>query len=651
MSQCAVPWNAGEEYQERLTARREAHRALSLADARHAHARVATFFAFVLLALVVWRAALSPWWLLVPVFVFLWLISRHARVLRARDFAGRAIRFYEHGLARIEDRWVGTGETGERFRDDQHVYANDLDLFGRGSLFQLLSVARTRTGEAKLADWLLSPADVDEILQRQQAVDELAPGLDLREQLAATGLDVGRTVQTDRLIDWAESPMPSRRTVTAVMWCSTAAMCASALYLAATSQWWPLSLAILFQTVALRLFRDDINTMLSARDSGETAGFVADVLSHRSRDLDALSSLLKLVENARLTSTRLASLQNRLGAQDLPASANIRQLHRLVELNETQKNAAVIPAGLFLSGLYTGHEWVLELAAVLTGLLLLVRPHIALAVERWRRVSAPRIRAWVDAIAEFEGLGSLAGYRYEHAEDPFPLIVSSGDGSEAAPQFEAVQLGHPLMPRASAVRNDVRLSDPVRLIVVSGSNMSGKSTLLRTVGVNAVLALAGGPVRATSLCLSPLAVGATLRIQDSLLEGRSRFYAEITRIRRLVAMADGPIPLLFLLDELFHGTNSHDRLSGAQGVLRSLLNRRAIGLVTTHDLALTAIAAELEPRAVNVHFQDWFDEGEMKFDYRMRPGPVTRSNALALMRAVGLEVDAAGSAAADSGAS
>ena len=158
------------------------------------------------------------------------------------------------------------------------------------------------------------------------------------------------------------------------------------------------------------------------------------------------------------------------------------------------------------------------------------------------------------------------------------------------------------------VRNDVRLAGDLQLLVVSGSNMSGKSTLLRTVGINAVLALAGAPVRAASLRLSPLAIGATLRIQDSLQEGRSRFYAEITRIRELADIAAGPVPLLFLLDELFHGTNSHDRLSGAAGVLRSLLDRGAIGLITTHDLALTAIADELSPRAANVHFEDWFEK-------------------------------------------
>ena len=188
------------------------------------------------------------------------------------------------------------------------------------------------------------------------------------------------------------------------------------------------------------------------------------------------------------------------------------------------------------------------------------------------------------------------------------------------------------------VRNDVRLAGDLQLLVVSGSNMSGKSTLLRTVGINAVLALAGAPVRAASLRLSPLAIGGTLRIQDSLQEGRSRFYAEITRIRKLADIAAGPVPLLFLLDELFHGTNSHDRLQGASGVLRSFLDRGAMGLITTHDLALTSVADELSPRAANVHFEDWFEEGDMKFDYRMKPGPVTRSNALALMRAVGLDV-------------
>jgi DNA mismatch repair ATPase MutS len=188
------------------------------------------------------------------------------------------------------------------------------------------------------------------------------------------------------------------------------------------------------------------------------------------------------------------------------------------------------------------------------------------------------------------------------------------------------------------VRNDVELGGGTQLLVVSGSNMSGKSTLLRTVGVNAVLAFAGAPVRAERLRISPLRIGATLRIQDSLQEGRSRFYAEISRIREVADLAAGPTPALFLLDELLHGTNSHDRAVGAAGVLQALVDRGAIGLVTTHDLALTAIADQFGGRAANVHFDDRFEGGTIAFDYVMKPGPVTHSNALALMRAVGLEV-------------
>jgi DNA mismatch repair ATPase MutS len=264
--------------------------------------------------------------------------------------------------------------------------------------------------------------------------------------------------------------------------------------------------------------------------------------------------------------------------------------------------------------------------------------HIAWAIERWRAAHGLKIGTWLRAVGEFEALSSLAAYRFEHPGDPFPeLRPISPAAADAA--FEGIALGHPLVAAARMVPNDVHLTGDTRLFVVSGSNMSGKSTLLRTVGVNAVLAFAGAPVRATSLRLSELSIGATLRIQDSLQEGRSRFYAEITRVRRLADVAQGPRPLLFLLDELFHGTNSHDRLVGASGVLRSLVERGAIGLITTHDLALTAVADNLAPRAVNVHFEDRFEAGDIQFDYRMKPGPVSHSNAIALMRAVGLHVE------------
>jgi DNA mismatch repair ATPase MutS len=257
---------------------------------------------------------------------------------------------------------------------------------------------------------------------------------------------------------------------------------------------------------------------------------------------------------------------------------------------------------------------------------------MAMLLDGWRRGSGLAVGRWLAALGEFEALCALATYSFECPDDPFPEVVEGGA------VFEAVGLAHPLLPLVRCVRNDISLADPVRILVVSGSNMAGKSTLLRAVGVNTVLALAGGPVRARRLRLSSFAVGATLRIQDSLLAGRSRFQAEVLRVRRLLDMARAAPPLLFLLDELFQGTNSADRRIGAEAVLRQLADAGAVGLVTTHDLALTDIVDRLDGRAANVHFEDRVENGELTFEYRMRPGVVCHTNGLALMRAVGIEV-------------
>jgi len=604
-------------------------------DARFAHGRLATVGATILIAIAVWRGAIRAWWLLLPALVFAWLMQRHDRVLRSRADVTRGIRFYERGLARIEDRWRGGGEPGERFRDDRHVYANDLDLFGTGSLFELLSLARTYTGEETLARWLTTAAGATEVRARQEAVRELGPALDLREHLAIAGTEIRESVRTARLLEWAESPMPESRALTLSTAAFGAAFVLSTTYLAATSVWWPLGVLVLLQGLVFRQLREEINRIVSGKSSESAADFVADALVHRTLDLDVLNGLLRTLERQQFAGDRLRQLQARLNADGHPASRIIRRLHRYSEIHSGDKNAAIVPLVFFMFGQ-------VEIALALAALLQLLRPVISVAVGRWRSRYGGQVRAWLDTIAEFEALTSLSAYWYEHPDDPFPEIVLSDGLAESRALFDGLQLGHPLLPADRMVRNDVHLGAGTQLLlVVSGSNMSGKSTLLRTVGINAVLALAGAPVRAASLRMSPLALGATLRIQDSLLEGRSRFYAEITRIRELADLAAGSIPLLFLLDELFHGTNSHDRLAGASGVLRSLLDRGAIGLITTHDLAVTAVADALAARAANVHFEDWFDGTEMRFDYLMKPGPVTHSNALALMRAVGLEVPSA----------
>ena len=604
---------AGDEYRGRLGSRQAAAGVLAKRDRLLSHARLITFVAGAVLVVLWWRGTAPAWWLALPATAFAVLMHRHDRVIRARAMAQRSILFYERGLGRIEDRWAGAGERGERFRDERHLYANDLDLFGRGSLFELLSIARTRAGEERLAEWLKQPASPDEVRARQDAVAELTPALDLREAVASAGVDVGTGtaastaastaagVDSDALVNWAEgSPVLGGRWLRVVATGLTVAAIGTAAYTAITGDYGYL-IAVLLLEVAFSIpNRRHVQQALHAADSP-------------ARDLDLLAHVLDLLEREDFRTARLIALGRQLDTAGVPASVAIRRLHRLVELHDWQHNQFFAP-----------------LAATL-----LWGTHLAWAIEGWQRLHGAEVRTWLGTVGEFEALSSLSAYRYEHPDDVWPEIVAEGAG------FDGVGVGHPLLPAGRMVPNDIRLWGDTHLLVVSGSNMSGKSTLLRTVGINAVLALAGAPVRATALRVTPLAIGATLRIQDSLQEGRSRFFAEITRIRELADRARGPVPLLFLLDELFHGTNSHDRLVGASGILRSLLDRGAIGMITTHDLALTAVADDLSPRGANVHFEDRFEAGEIHFDYRMKPGPVTRSNALALMRAVGLDVDEA----------
>jgi DNA mismatch repair ATPase MutS len=242
------------------------------------------------------------------------------------------------------------------------------------------------------------------------------------------------------------------------------------------------------------------------------------------------------------------------------------------------------------------------------------------------------VPGWISAVAELDALLAIATYAFEHPNDPFPTLRDEGV------IYDAEGVGHPLIPAGRVVRNDVRFGDEIHLLVVSGSNMSGKSTFLRAVGINAVLAFAGAPVCARKLELSLFAVAASIRIQDSLQEGISHFYAEILRLRQVLELTSSSTPVLFLLDEILHGTNSHDRRIGAEAVVRGLVDRGAVGFITTHDLALSKLADAMDGSAANVHFEDQIVDGKIQFDYVMRDGVVKKSNALDLMRSIGLEV-------------
>jgi hypothetical protein len=591
-----------EEYQARLAERRQVSGRLEKQFRRIGNARLAAGLAAVVVAFFVFGEVwISVWWLLLPLGIFAGLVVVHARVVERLERSQRAIQFYERGLARLADRWMGGGETGERFRNPNHLYSEDLDLFGKGSLFELLSIARTRAGEDFLAGWLLAPASQDAVAARQQAVQELGPMLDLREDLAVLGATVHSGLDPDAAARWGEAPevvFPFGTRWIAPLFVA-ALLILFALYMASILTRTPV-LAVLLLEMGYAFFV-----------VGSPTSRVSDAVDSPSHDLELLARLLQRLEHEAFRAPLLQQLHARSKAGGQQASTQIAHLGRLVARLDWTENAIFGPIAFAL--LWTAQ--------------------VAMAIERWRRVSGRHVREWIDTAGEFEALCSLANYSYEHPSDVFPELMDITGG-----WFEAEALAHPLMPDAHAIRNDVRLGGETRLWIVSGSNMSGKSTLLRTIGINTALAWAGAPVRAARLRISPLSLGASIRIQDSLQDGRSRFYAEITRLREIVALTSGARPLLFLLDELLSGTNSHDRQIGAAGIVQALIDHGALGLITTHDLALAHIAETLPGRAINVHFADTIQNGELHFDYRLQPGVVERSNALDLMRSVGLEV-------------
>jgi len=588
------------EYHARLADRRSRIAAL---DRRHLFFSNARLTVACVGAVLLWmafiRAELSPVWPLLVWLAFGALSFEHARLLNRMDRAKNAERWYVRGLDRLSGQWSGTGRDGTAFLAG-HSYGPDLDLFGRASLFELMNTARTGAGELMLADWLRSGAPLDEIVARQAAVAELRPMLDFREEVAvlADESSIGRTGPLDA---WAASPSagfpPALGTLLAALAAVTAGLAG-----AVAGEWieliWFLAWACgvaLFQAIWRRRF----HRALHAVETPE-------------RDLALVCALITRIEAERFGSPRLTALRAAFGADGASASRRIAQLRRLVSWVDATHNMMFAPIAY----------------------LLLVKPQLAVAIDRWHIKHGAAVREWLRAIGEIEALAALATYAFEHPSDPFPELTADG------PVFDGEALGHPLIADDRSVRNNVRLGgagDP-RVILVSGSNMSGKSTLLRSVGLNTVLALAGAPVRARRLRLSPLVLGATLRINDSLPDGHSRFYAEILRLREIVDAARGPVPLLYLLDEILHGTNSHDRRIGAEGIVTALVRLGAIGLVTTHDLALTELPHALGAAAANWHFEDTLENGRMVFDYTMRPGIVTNSNALALMRAVGLDV-------------
>jgi hypothetical protein len=547
---------------------------------------------FVCLSLYAIRGQLSVLWPALPVPVAAASIRRLQRFRQSQSRIWRLKRFYERALQRVNGNWARTGSNGEEFTDPNHVYSADLNICGEGSLFELLCIARTSLGRRGLADYLLKTPVLEETLLRQEAVRELCGRTELRERIATLGEFDFLEARDDTFHQWLNSPRLSFARALRPLAALTSSLLAGIVLggLLGLIPWIDVALysapLIGFHAVMGACFRARVNRML-------------EWLRPVAAETRVLREGLRLLEEERFQSAKLRQLSE----QVRNGSRSIRKLERLLGiLHQRDKDWFAVPSRLLLVG-----------------------TQACLAVEQWRENHGPSLGMWLEAWAEFEALNSLGAYGYENPDNTFPEFGETC--------FQASDLAHPLLPRAACVANDIELSRDTPFYIVSGSNMSGKSTLLRAIGLNAVLAFAGAPVRARALRLSGLSIFASLSVVDSLLNGKSKFLAEVDRLRQAIESNVPHRPVLFLVDEIFGGTNSRDRRIAAEAVVRTLVSQGAIGALSTHDLALTEMAG-----AVNVHMGSRTQGDPMDFDYRLKPGVTTETNALAIARLAGVPV-------------
>jgi hypothetical protein len=534
----------------------------------------------------------------------LFLIVRvfQSRVMNRRDAAQTRRDLHDRHVKRMMGAFGELPPPGATIPPG-HPYASDLDIVGDASLLQRLDTTHTAAGATTLAGWLAQPASTEAIAARQEAVTELAPKVELRQELEAAVLDTGR----ERLDAGPFVEMMSGKGLFEDKpWLAFVAPLLPSsligLYVAGHFELLPGWLWLAPLLVQIGLVR---RTEPRAREvyeaMGEKKGFV-----------DAYANLFEVVEGAELEAPALKRLKRELEIEGAPPSAQMRRLDRWVGWFELRA---------------TGIVW------IVLNPLLLWDLNCLIGIERWIRHVGRRCGAWFEHVGELEALASLSVLLHQDPAARLPEIVG-----EDVP-FEAEGIAHPLLPADERVANDVALRGPGSCLIVTGSNMAGKSTLLRAVGVNVALALAGGPVVARAMRVPRVRLRASMRIADSLQSGASYFQAELARLRLVVSHAEKQPPIFFLLDELLRGTNAKARHLGARAVVKHLLERGAMGLVATHDVALSELEEEHPERVANVHFTDVFLDGVMTFDYRLRPGVVKTSNALRLLSQVGIEVE------------
>lgn len=594
-------------------ARQRTFKAAAAAHARRAErlsrARVATFgVAFVLAVLGMERDSASLWITAAIAFaVFIALVALHRRERRLGEWQERLARANHLGLMRLERRWAELPVLPAPPGPAAARAAEDLDVFGTPALTQLLGPLATPGGRDLVGRWLIEPDPPGEIPERQEAVRALAGENDWRDALAAHALratDVSAE-EIESFAAWAESD-PWLATRPVLRWTArllppvTIALIVAQLTGMVGSVWWLLPVMVA--------------AALSFSAAGRHVHAVFERAFARQGVLAQYPALLAHAARVPADSTRLRALRAQLHANGVPSHEELQRLERLMRLSELRYNGN-------LHGIVQ--------------MLTLWDYHVLDRLEAWQARCGRHVRTWLKAAAEIEAIASLATLAHDQPAWTFAVIDDSLD------RLQARALGHPMLRDGIRICNDVEVGPPGTLLLVTGSNMSGKSTLLRAIGTNVMLAQAGAPVCAASLSMPPLEPWSSVRIRDSLTEGVSLFFAELQRMREIVdaARTRRERRLLYLLDEMLHGTNSAERRVAARTIIEHLLRYGAIGVVTTHDLELANEPA-LQWRATLVHFTEHVERGphgpEMSFDYILRPGLATSTNALTLLEIVGL---------------
>lgn len=509
--------------------------------------------------------------------------------------------------AAVEQHDFSNYDDGARFLDHSHPNAIDLDLYGPFSMFQYLNRAVTALGQQMLARWLAKPATPEAIQQRQEALQELGLMLDWRHHFQAYGLETEDNLeQIDLLHRWMKEPpfLTDKKWVAAALYIiplwSVAAAVIWALYL-------PWYLGILLYLPALLILRKFVERVNETHLK----------TTHAELALRHYAQLIQHIEGQRFKSPLLRQLHDELSTEGQPASVMIRRLSYIIRQLNVRYNAFSFIFNIF--GL-----WELQ---------------YVYRLEKWKAAVQGHLPKWFEAMASFEALSSLGNLHHNNPEWAFPAVTSGA-------VVEAEELGHPLLHRDKRVCNDIHLPTNGHIKLITGSNMAGKSTFLRTVGLNMVLAMAGAPVCARSMALPPLQVYTSMRTQDALQESTSSFYAELKRLKFIIEAvedtADHQPPQLqafFLLDEILKGTNSNDRHTGSKALIRQLIRSRGSGIIATHDLELGQLEAEANGTIENLRIEVEIQDGELHFDYKLKKGVSQSFNATLLMKRMGIKIE------------